>query len=170
MILTTERLHLTPLVQADLSELLKVYHHTEMMRYVLMGRQFTDEEVRARAQNLVDSWQHDSFGYYTISLSDQADIIGYVGFRRLAKPIEGFEGYAELGYMIWPEYAGKGYATEAVHACLDAGFNQFGFESVVATIAPENSASIMVAQRTGMTYINYDAVLQSNIYVLSRPN
>ena len=165
--LSTARLQLIALTQADLPELIKVYHDTKMMRYILMGRQFAAEEVQARAQNLIDSWQRDGFGYFKI-LSAEQEIIGYAGFRRLAKPVTGFSGYAELGYMIWPQFAGKGYATEAVQACVDAGFNQFGFESIVATIAPENKASVLVAQRVGMHRVANDAASASDIYVVHK--
>jgi ribosomal-protein-alanine N-acetyltransferase len=163
--LTTERLSLIPLTQADLPELLKLYHDADMMRYILMDHQYTDEALQARAQNLIDSWQRDGFGYYRVLGRDQGDIIGYVGFRRLAEPVKGFDGYAELGYMIWPRFAGKGYATEAVQACMKVGFSQLGFDSIVATIAPENQASAMVAQRVGMRYMAYDELLHSDIYV-----
>lgn len=166
--LSTARLQLIALTQADLPELLKVYHDTQMMRYILMGHQFTDEEIQARAQNLINSWQRDGFGYYKI-LSAAQEVIGYAGFRRLAKPVAGFSGYAELGYMIWPQFAGKGYATEAVQACVDAGFNQFGFASIVATIAPENQASVVVAQRVGMHRVANDTALASDIYVAHKP-
>ena len=165
--LSTARLQLIALIQADLPELLKVYQDTQMMRYILLGHQFTDEEIKGRSQNLITSWQRDGFGYYKILSSDE-ELIGYAGFRRLTKPVTGFSGYAELGYMIWSQFAGKGYATEAVQACVDAGFNQFGFESIVATIAPDNQASVMVAQRVGMHRVAYDAALANDIYVIDR--
>lgn len=86
--LTTERLSLIPLTQADLPELLKLYHDADMMRYILMDHQYTDEALQARAQNLIDSWQRDGFGYYRVLGRDQGDIIGYAGFRRLAEPVQ----------------------------------------------------------------------------------
>lgn len=63
--------------------------------------------------------------------------IGFMGFYR-TEP----ENYrTEIGYMILPEFEGKGYVTEAVHTMLNFAFNVVNIHSIVAVIDPENKAS-----------------------------
>ena len=55
----------------------------------------------------------------------------------------------ELGYMILPEHHNKGYVTEAVKTLLNFAFNEMRFNSIEATIDPENIASEKVLQKNG---------------------
>jgi len=48
-----------------------------------------------------------------------------------------------------PSAQGKGYATEAVSAALKWGDRRFGKVRMACIIAPENSASLRVAEKSG---------------------
>jgi RimJ/RimL family protein N-acetyltransferase len=58
--------------------------------------------------------------------------------------------HGEIGYVLNPEYAGAGYATEAAHVLLHLAFDQLGLHRVTACIVPGNDASTRLAQRLGM--------------------
>ena len=55
-----------------------------------------------------------------------------------------------VGYALWHEHWGRGLATEAATAMLDLGFDRLGLHRIEATIEPDNSASIRVAEKLGM--------------------
>ncbi|WP_040168197.1 GNAT family N-acetyltransferase [Microbacterium gorillae] len=57
---------------------------------------------------------------------------------------------AELGWVLDPAYAGRGYATEAVRAMIDAAFTQAGLRRVHAGCFAENTPSWRVMERLGM--------------------
>lgn len=57
----------------------------------------------------------------------------------------------EIGYMLQPQFWGRGYATEAACACRDWAFTHFGYSEVISYIDPRNARSIAVAKRMGMT-------------------
>lgn len=61
-----------------------------------------------------------------------------------------------LGYTIAPEYAGQGYATEAVLAVLD-WLAKSGVQKALAGVEPENAASIRLLVRLGFVYTGLDA-------------
>lgn len=61
---------------------------------------------------------------------------------------------ADLGYMLARAAWGKGYASEAAAALLDAGFARLGLRRVVAVCAVENAASIRVLVKTGMRHVD----------------
>ncbi|MEV0839386.1 GNAT family N-acetyltransferase [Actinocatenispora sera] len=56
----------------------------------------------------------------------------------------------ELGYVINPDLAGQGYATEAAAALLDLAFDGLGLHRVVARLDERNDASARMARRLGM--------------------
>lgn len=55
-----------------------------------------------------------------------------------------------VGYAFGREHWGKGIATEAATAMLDFGFGDLGLHRIEATIDPENTASVRVAEKLGM--------------------
>ena len=56
----------------------------------------------------------------------------------------------EIGYVFDPEFAGRGYATEAAEAVLRWGFEELGLHRIVARLDERNEASARVARRLGM--------------------
>lgn len=56
----------------------------------------------------------------------------------------------EVGYIFSPAYGRRGYATEAVHALLDAAFSQLGARRVVARVDARNAASRALLERLGV--------------------
>jgi RimJ/RimL family protein N-acetyltransferase len=71
-------------------------------------------------------------------------IIGTAGFH--APPDD--EGRVEIGYRVDPGYRGQGYALEAVHGMFDWAAAQ-GVHRFVASIAPDNKASLALAVKLG---------------------
>jgi RimJ/RimL family protein N-acetyltransferase len=62
-----------------------------------------------------------------------------------------FDGLPELGWMFDRAASGKGYATEALNAALAWGKETLGPVRVIAITAPDNAASIRVAEKCGFT-------------------
>jgi RimJ/RimL family protein N-acetyltransferase len=59
-------------------------------------------------------------------------------------------GQAELRFVFNPTYRRQGYATEAVRAALDVGFEQFGFHRVFARCGADNQPSARLLKALGM--------------------
>jgi RimJ/RimL family protein N-acetyltransferase len=58
----------------------------------------------------------------------------------------------DIGFRFFKRYWNKGYATEAAHACLKLGFEKFNMQTIVGRAMKQNSGSIRVLQKLGMTY------------------
>ncbi|ADX44204.1 GCN5-related N-acetyltransferase [Paracidovorax avenae ATCC 19860] len=56
----------------------------------------------------------------------------------------------EVGYIFNPHHAGRGYATEAVAALLEHGFEHIGAHRIFARLDARNTGSARVAERLGM--------------------
>jgi RimJ/RimL family protein N-acetyltransferase len=72
----------------------------------------------------------------------------------------------EVGWVLAPAARGRGVATEAARACLEWGFHDFDLPYVTAMIAPDNAASIAVAERLGMEPLREDTLHDFGIEVI----
>lgn len=85
------------------------------------------------------------YGIWDICLADALDIsIGNLSFKGLND-----DGIVEIGYGINEEYAGNGYATEAVSAMVSWALSQPGVFRIEAETEPDNLASQRVLAKSG---------------------
>ena len=59
------------------------------------------------------------------------------------------DGSIELGYVIHPNFQGKGYMTNALRSAVDALFSM-GYREIICGAFEENAASIRVMVKAGM--------------------
>lgn len=72
----------------------------------------------------------------------------FVGSGRLT---QGARLGPEIGYLVRPEHRGRGIATAIARALIEIARTQHGCPVVFATVLPDNTASIRVLERAGMT-------------------
>jgi RimJ/RimL family protein N-acetyltransferase len=93
---------------------------------------------------LVGAWQVQGFGMFSVIERASGRWIGRVGPWR---PL-GWPG-TEVGWGLVRSAWGRGYAHEAAAAGIGWAFEHLGWHEVVHCIAPENTASIRLAERLG---------------------
>jgi ribosomal-protein-alanine N-acetyltransferase len=115
------------------------------MKYIPRPLVKTDEDALEHIA-MIDSKIDSNEGInWAITLKDNPKLIGIIGHYRI-KP----EHYrAEIGYMLLPEYQGKGIISEAVREAVKYGFNVMNLHSIEAIIAPENYGSAKVLEKNG---------------------
>jgi RimJ/RimL family protein N-acetyltransferase len=62
---------------------------------------------------------------------------------------------AELGWVLHPDHAGNGYATEAVRGLIRLCFEDLGLRRVTANCFADNVASWRIMERLGMRRETY---------------
>lgn len=92
----------------------------------------------------VGAWHAQGFGMFSVIERSSGRWIGRVGPWR---PL-GWPG-TEVGWGLVRSAWGRGYAHEAAVAGIDWAFDRLGWEEVIHCIAPENTASIRLAERLG---------------------
>ena len=73
--------------------------------------------------------------------------------------VEITDNFIELGYVIHPDHWGKGYATDALKEAIRQ-LRALGFQQVIAGAFQENTASIRVMEKAGMTRLDREDTIQ----------
>ncbi|GAA2693976.1 GNAT family N-acetyltransferase [Actinoplanes palleronii] len=146
--ITTERLLLRPLTAADTEALLAYRSRPDVCRYVPF-LPMTPEVIADRlttywsATVLTDEGQSLTLG---IEVAETGQLVGDVILFWHSRKHRG----GEIGYVVNPEFTGKGYATEAALAMLKLGFEDLGLHRIVGRIDERNEPSARVLRRLGM--------------------
>jgi RimJ/RimL family protein N-acetyltransferase len=168
----TERLRIRPFEpEQDAEPLFELWGNAEAMRFVRPASNNVDD-VRERLEGMLKSnrsaeWSENGWGLWALEERERARLVGLVGLFPLAR--EGPE--IELAYHVIPSRWGRGYATEAGAAVLDAAWRETDLDHVVAVAFEENRASTRVMEKLGMTYEGPTAYREHELvrYSIARP-
>ncbi len=143
--LETERLLLRRVVESDVNEVFALRSNAETMQYIPRPLVTSNEEALEHIRMIEDKIVADEGINWAITLKGNSKLLGIIGHYRI-KP----EHYrSEIGYMLLPDYQGKGIVTEAIKKVVDYGFDQMNLHSIEAIIDPANTASAMVLEKNG---------------------
>lgn len=146
-LLESERLRFRKLTDADAPEILALRGDPETMRFIPRPLLTDIDGALAHIKLFNDKIEENLDINWAVTEKDNDKCIGIMGFYR-TEP-EHFR--TEIGYMILPEYWGKGYVTEAVRTLLDYAFNTLNFHSIEAVIDSRHTVSERVLQKNGFT-------------------
>jgi ribosomal-protein-alanine N-acetyltransferase len=144
-ILETERLLLRRIDTNDINEIFALRSNPETMKYIPRPLVKTNEDALEHIAMIDAKIENNEGINWGITLKNDPKLIGIIGHYRI-KP-EHFR--AEIGYMLLPEFNGKGIIPEAVKEVVDYGFNVMKLHSIEAIIDPENFGSEKVLQKNG---------------------
>lgn len=133
----SERLLFTRAVATDAPEVIALRSDPETMKYIPRPYVRTTEEALAHIASIDLKIETNEGINWAIRLKDSPKLIGLVGYYHITP-----EHYrAEIGYMLLPDYHGKGLIPEAVKKLIQFGFDQMKLHSIEAVIDPQNIAS-----------------------------
>jgi [ribosomal protein S5]-alanine N-acetyltransferase len=142
----TERLILRPFEpEGDAEQMLEVYGDPAVMRYIPEDVYRSLAAVRATLERYAREQASRGFSFWAVVERSGAQVVGDAGFGVFRQT-----GDVELGYTFRRDRWGRGYATEAARACLDAGLAHLDVARIVAVVDEENPRSSRVAERIGM--------------------
>lgn len=144
-VIETERLLLRRITNDDVNEIFELRSNPETMKYIPRPLVKNNDEALAHI-TMIDDKINDNTGInWAITLKDDPKLLGIIGYYRLQP-----ENYrAEIGYMLSPEFHGKGIIPEAVNRLNRYGFDDLKLHSIEAVIDPGNVASEKVLEKCG---------------------
>ena len=143
--LESERLILRQIKNTDVSAVFKLRSNPEVMKYIPRPLVTSNEEALNHIKMIQDKIDTNEGINWAVTLKGNDKLIGIVGHYRIKW--EHFR--SEIGYMLLPEYSGKGITSEVVAILIDYGFNKMKMHSLEAIIDPKNHASARVLEKNG---------------------
>ena len=116
------------------------------------------EKQKAYIKNIYHFYGYGLWGIYT---KESNRLIGRCGIEYKA---QNQEDIYELSYLLDPDYQGQGYASEAVLATIQYGFDQLGIPRITAFVQKNNVRSQQLALRIGMVKNEEEAIDQRECY------
>ena len=141
----TKRLLVRRWRDSDLPVLLAVYGDVDAMRWVGDGRAITQEECVQWLAVTRSNYERRGYGMFAI---EERSSPGVVGFCGIVHP--GGQPEPEIKYALLRSHWGRGLATEAVSGLIAYGASTHKLAFIIATTAPQNTASHRVLLKAGM--------------------
>lgn len=145
--LETKRLTLRRITLDDAGFMLSIWNDPAFLQYVGdRGIRTEKEAAAAIVESAFRLYEDYGYGPYCMSLKADGTAVGICGlFRRdnLDDP--------DIGFAVLPDYCGIGLAGEAARAVVQHA-RDLGIAYLTAIVSPENSASIGLIEKLGLTF------------------
>jgi len=153
--LETSHLVLRKLTINDAEALFKTVGDPEVMQFWAPGPDQTFFHTLERINAINTHWDKHGFGDWAIIEKQQKQLIGFCGLHYL-------EGMSEVnvGYALEKAKWKLGFGTELLNALLNFGFDILGLKEIVAVIDPQNTASLKLIQKCGLSYWKESAYME----------
>ncbi len=157
-VLETEHLILRRMQKSDADDMYDYAKRSDTTKYLLWNphpdRKFTYQYL----VYLNHQYKVGEFHDWAVVEKESGRMIGTCGFTRFDYGNDG----AEIGYVLNPDFWGKGFATEAVRRVIRFGFDYLGLHRLEAKYMEGNVASRRVMEKCGMTF---EGVRRDSIFV-----
>lgn len=172
--LNTERLMLRQVMPTDAENVMKIRGNDAAMRFIPRPRAKTIEDALGVIEMLTTGINEGkSINWAICNIENQAEIFGIMGYVNFYPE----EYKAELGYMLHPDYWGKGYINEAIKVVEQYGFEKIGINAIEAKIDPRNLNSLKILLQNNYHFdklvekamVFEDEVLDSAYYLKTKP-
>jgi ribosomal-protein-alanine N-acetyltransferase len=164
--LETERLLFRSHESGDEADFVSMHTDAEVRRYV-GGQAWPVEKAQSRFREQYLGRPEETYGLWATVFKEAGKYIGCCGLRA-----PGEELGASLGYYFARPYWGRGLATEASRAFINAAFTRLGLDRVEADVEKGNTASEHILHNFGFKYVRREEIRGRgriiNFYELAR--
>lgn len=143
----TKRLVVRHLEDTDLPAFHAVCSDPVAMMYMGDGEPLTEEQTALWIRRSKANYSDHDFGCMAVISKQNSSFIGFCGLVYAPGSTD-----VEIIYALAQPYWGQGLATEVAGAMLKFGLEQCGLPEILATIDPQNTSSVKVVEKLGMTF------------------
>ncbi len=144
VILETDRLIVRDEKESDLNDMFRLWSDKNVMYYL---DDIMTETIEETAENLKNAIANSDGHYFCVCDKVSGSYMGNVGYT--ISDITPFGKIVHMGYLLLPEYQGKGYMTEAVKRVIDFAFSDDGCIRITTGCYSDNVASKRVMEKAG---------------------
>ncbi len=162
--LFTERLSLRQMNSNDENEIFVLRSDERVLQYINIPKAETIDDARKFIEKINTCILNNESVLWAISLKNSTTLIGTICFWNIDKE----NSVAEMGYILHPDFQGKGIMQEAITRIIDYGFNTMKLKAIVADLHCNNIKSLKLLERNGFTYTKKSDESDLVIYTLTR--
>ena len=148
--LETENLILRPFKDDDVDDYFGVLDSPEVRRWLHIPESLDRSDAWQQMAWFVGQWELRGTGHWALEEKKSGQFVGRAGLHRPER--HDWPG-VEVGWLLHPDYWGRGYATEAGAAAVRYGFEDLQVDKLFSCILPENHRSQAVAKRLGFEFL-----------------
>ena len=142
----TERLVLSGWRMDQLDDLLALHGNPNVSRYLsLSGAPWTREQAETALRGWIELFETRQLGKLRLTRKSDGKFIGRAGYGIYPRT-----GEPEIGYALFEEYYGVGYATEAASGLRDWIFRETDAPHFIGFADTRNAPSLAVLKKIGM--------------------
>ena len=149
--LECENIILRPMRVSDAEDMYDYAKRPDLTRYLLWSPHPSVAYSKEFLKFVVKRYRAGDFFDWGVEEKSSGRMIGTCGFTS----IDLENGVGEIGYVINPDFSGRGYATEAARAVIEYGFGELSLHRIQCRFMKGNDASLRVAEKLGMTFEGY---------------
>lgn len=146
--LTTPRLTLRRMMVLDTDDMYQYAGRPDVTKYLTWLPHPDREYTREYLQYLGNRYAAGMFYDWAVVYEPDCKMVGTCGFTSFNCSSDS----AEVGYVLNPDYWGRGIATEALSRVLEFGFEELGLHRIEAKFIEGNERSRRVMEKVGMTF------------------
>jgi ribosomal-protein-alanine N-acetyltransferase len=151
-LLETDRLVLSGWRPDQIEDLYRLHGDPIVARYLKdHGQPWTKEEMDEALAHWIDLFETQRMGKLRVTRKSDGVLVGRCGFG-----VYGADRVPEIGYSLYPEHWGNGYAFEAASALRDWYFRETDRPFFLGMADVRNESSLKVLRRIGMTETHVD--------------
>jgi RimJ/RimL family protein N-acetyltransferase len=145
-LIETDRLVLSGWRRDQLGDLVRLHGDPEISRYLsASGEPWSQGKCAAWLETWIELFESQRMGKLRVTRKSDGALVGRAGFG-LHVPT----GEPEIGYALYREYRGQGYATEASIALRDWIFRATAWDHFIGFADVRNAPSIRILRAIGM--------------------
>ena len=146
--LETNRLILRKILVGDCADVYEYSSRPETSRYLLWNAHENPKYTKKYLSYLQTAYRNEEFFDFGLVEKESGKMIGTCGFTDFDMD----HNSAEIGYVLNPDFWGRGLAREAILRVMAFGFAELRLHRISAKIMTGNTASKRVAEKCGMRH------------------
>lgn len=147
----SDRLIFREFSEDDFNLFYSLFSNEQVMNYTLLDRYTREEELMPYFQKVLENnktTKNRKAYEFAVFLSSDSSFIGMADIEVYYQNAYG--GCGEIGYLLLPDFWGKGYATEIANKLLEISFRDIKLHKISASCNVNNSQSRKVMEKIGM--------------------
>jgi len=146
-LIETDRLVMSGWTMDQLDDLIRLHGTEDVARYLsLSGAPWTRDQAQTALMGWITLFETRKLGKLRLTRKSDGAFIGRAGYG-IFPPT----GEPEIGYALFTEHHGQGYATEAASALRDWIFRETDAPHFIGFADTRNAPSLTVLRKIGMT-------------------